>query len=254
MSPTIRPRALSTLASLLIVAGGIVALIVGLAVHTGAPDRQPPLATVVPFSRPTQDPRPKETPAKARSTAAKGRPSPANLHNKATQVVAPPARLPPLIVPPPIVTAPRAGLGSAASSGASDQRGPGQGAGGIGDGLGGGGNGDGNGDGNGEDDAVTRPRQIRGRLHFSDLPPDLRETKAGGELELQYRIGVDGRVSDCRVRQSSGRPELDATTCRLITQRFRFKPSKNRRGEPVPSIMIERHGWYFPPDADAKAP
>ncbi|MFC0202762.1 energy transducer TonB [Novosphingobium soli] len=240
-----RQRALSALASLLIVGGGMAALVAGLAARMTPQARREALTAVLPLPQPAA-PRPRETPAKADSTAAKGRPSPPNLRNKATQVVAPPPRLPPLIVPPPVITAPYAGTGSATQSGASDRAGPGRGAGGVGDGDGGGGNGDG--DGEGYDDAVTRPRQIRGRLRFSDLPPDLREAKAGGELKLRYRIGVDGRVSDCRILVSSGRPALDATTCRLITERFRFRPSRNARGEPVAALMVETHGWYFEPE------
>lgn len=244
MHTSARTRAVSALVSLLIVVAGIVALVAGLAARRIERDRREALVAIVPMRDPVQEPKRREIPAKARSTAAKGRPSPANLRNRATQIVAPLARLPPLIVPPPVITAPRAGTGAATQSGASDRPGPGQGAGGIGDGDGGGGNGSGD----GYDDAVTRPRQIRGRLHFSDLPPDLREQKTGGDLKLQYRIGVDGRVSDCRILVSSGRPSLDATTCRLITERFRFRPSKDARGNPVPAIMIETHGWYWPPD------
>ncbi|PNU01924.1 energy transducer TonB [Novosphingobium guangzhouense] len=246
MFTSVRERAISALAALLVVAGGLAAVIAGLAAQMTPQERRQTLAAIIPLHDEPEKPRQKEVPAKADSTAAKGRPSPPNLRNRATQIVAPPPRLPPLIVPPPVMTATRAGTGTAAQSGASDRLGPGQGAGGIGDGDGGGGNGDGAGE--RDDDALTRPRQIRGRLHFSDLPPDLREAKTGGELRLQYRIGVDGRVSDCRILTSSGRPDLDATTCRLITQRFRFKPSRNRAGEPVASIMVETHGWYFPPE------
>lgn len=246
MYTSARTRVISALAALLIVAAGIAALVAGLAARMTAQERRQALAAILPLRDPPEKPRTREVPAKAESTAAKGRPSPPNLRNKATQIVAPPPRLPPLIVPPPVVTAPYAGTGAATQSGASDRAGPGRGAGGIGDGDGGGGDGDGDGYGEG----VTRPRQIRGRLRFSDLPPDLREQKAGGELKLQYRIGIDGRVSDCRILVSSGRPSLDATTCRLITERFRFRPSKDARGNPVPSIMVETHGWYWPPDAE----
>lgn len=246
MYTSARDRVVAALASLLIVAAAVAALIAGLAAQMTPRERREALTAILPLRDPPDEPKRRETPAKAKSTAAKGRPSPPNLRNKATQIVAPPARLPPLIVPHPVITAPRAGTGAATQSGASDRPGPGQGAGGIGDGDGGGGNGDGDGD----DDAVTRPRQIRGRLHFSDLPPDLREQKAGGDLKLQYRIGIDGRVSDCRILVSSGRPSLDATTCRLITERFRFRPSKNSHGRPVAAFMIETHGWYWPPEEE----
>src|SRR5689334_3121487 len=67
------------------------------------------------------------------AAAPKGKPAPANLRNKATQVVAPPVAIM-LQPPPPIVTAPEAGVGSASNTGASDRPGPGSGAGGFGDG------------------------------------------------------------------------------------------------------------------------
>ncbi|VWX53967.1 energy transducer TonB [Novosphingobium sp. 9U] len=152
---------------------------------------------------------------------------------------------PPLRPPPPIIAAPKPGIGNAANTGASDRVGPGQGAGGIGDGTGGGGDG---GDGHGMDDAVTRPVQTRGKLYWSDLPKSLREAHQGGELELRYVVNVDGRVSDCHVTQSSGSPQLDAQTCRLITERFRFRPSRDASGRPVSSGIIERHGWEPRPE------
>lgn len=257
MHTSLLDRVLSALVSLLIVAGGLAALVAGLAARMTPPEQRAALVAVLSLREPpeTPSPRPSAEPSPSRSTPGGSRASPANLRNRATPIVAPSPPLPPLIVPPPVITAPRAGTGFAASSGASDRPGPGQGAGGEGDGTGGGGSGSGTGTGAGDGaggygDAVTRPRQIRGRLHFSDLPPDLRESKTGGELELQYRIGIDGRVSDCRIRLSSGRPELDATTCRLITERFRFRPSRDARGNPVSSIMIETHGWYHHPEGE----
>jgi len=242
-APSTRQRWLSAIAAGAIVAGGVAVLVFGLSMRLPGAPQPTPLAAVVSLPDTPRPPPPPEQPAKARSSPAKGQPSPRNLKNKAAQVFAAPQPVP-APSPPPIVAVDRPGLGSAAQNGASDRLGPGQGAGGIGDGLGGGGNGDGDGYG----DAVTRPRQIKGKLHYSDLPEDLREAHEGGELELSYRVGVDGRVSQCRIRQSSGRPELDRRTCALITERFRFKPSKDSEGNPVPSYIVERHGWFSQPE------
>jgi len=243
----------SALASFAIVALGGTALVIGLS--AGAPITRVVRDTLVSLTpAPVERPRPKPTqPSPPRPTvqaekAQKSRPkdaaSPANLRNQATAVFAP--VLPPLRSPPPIVAAPGPAAGNAANTGASDRVGPGQGAGGIGDGTGGGGNGDGDGD--GYADAVTRPIQIRGKLHWSDLPRELRQAHRGGDLELVYRVNIDGRVSGCRVTQSSGIPALDAQTCQLITERFRFRPSRDADGRPVPSNIIESHGWDPAPD------
>jgi protein TonB len=181
---------------------------------------------------------------KAQTSRKKNEAAPANLRNQASPVFAP--VLPPLRQPPPVVAAPRPAAGSAANTGASNRIGPGQGAGGVGNGTGGGGNGDGDGD--GYADAVTRPIQIKGKLHWSDLPRELRQAHQGGELELVYRVNVDGSVSNCHVTRSSGLPSLDAQTCRLITERFRFRPSRDANGRAVPANIIELHGWDPAPD------
>lgn len=203
-----------------------------------------PTPTPIPKPTPSSPPKPKIQTDKAETSRKKDKASPANLRNQATPVFAP--VLPALRKPAPIIAAPRPDAGSAGNTGASDRAGPGQGAGGFGDGTGGGGNGDG--DGSGDADAVTRPVQIKGKLRWSDLPRDLRQSHRGGELELVYRVNVDGTVSNCRVTTSSGLPSLDAQTCRLITERFRFRPSRNADGRPVPGYIIERHGWDPAPD------
>lgn len=255
---SLRQRTLSALASLAIVSVGGAALVLGLA--AGAPMVSSVAETFVALTpMPTQvppPPRPEHTPkptptqaAKAQAPRPKDKASPENLRNRASAVFAP--VLPPLSPPPPIVAAAKPDLGSASNTGASDRVGPGQGAGGQGDGNGGGGQG---GDGDGWGDAVTRPVQTRGKLYWSDLPAAMRETHRGGELELRYQVNIDGQVSDCHVTQSSGSPQLDAQTCRLITQRFRFRPSRDAAGRPVPSGIIEKHGWEPSPADVANEP
>jgi periplasmic protein TonB len=189
-----------------------------------APPPPPPPKEVV---RPPEHPRPR----------AKEAPAPPNLRNKAATIVPPPpvVHLPP--PPPPVVVAPVAGMGMAANAGASDRPGPGTGAGGYGNGTGGGGEGDGEGD-------NTPPRQIRGELRFSDLPPDLREAGANGSVAVRYRVETDGRVTNCVPHVTSGRPDLGPATCAAIERRFHFKPSLDPDGRPVVSTIVETHSWY----------
>ena len=40
-------------------------------------------------------------------------------------------------------------------------------------------------------------------------------------------------------------PRLDALTCRLIRERFRFRPSRSGAGKPVPAWIRENHEWVF---------
>lgn len=225
------------------VATAIVVLLFGYALFIGLTVRmevllERPMAMLDLRTPPPPPPRPPHV-EHPRGKAPSGAASPRNLRSKATKVVAPPPIVLPLVPPPPVIVAPKPGAGLAASTGASDRPGPGRGAGGEGDGTGSGGEGEGDGGGD------VPPRQIRGHLSFSDMPADLRARGVGGTVAVRYHVGTDGRVGDCAVTRSSGTAELDALTCRLIQQRFRFDPSRDAAGRPVRSAIVEDHSWII---------
>lgn len=123
---------------------------------------------------------------------------------------------------------------SAAPSGGGSGTGPATGA-----GSGGGAGGQGYGEGDGGTDLV----QIAGEIGPSDYPRDLRERGIGGRVEMTFTVGTDGRVTSCRITRSSGVPELDALTCRLVQQRFRYRPSTDRYGRPIPDEVDGIQDW-----------
>ena len=140
--------------------------------------------------------------------------------------------------PPPVAAAPVPGQGSEASAGAAPLPGPGSGAGGQGSGTGSGGSGDGVGGG-------ARPILLSGRIRDNDYPRAASRAKIGGEVEVRFTIETSGRVTRCRITRSSGDAALDATTCRLIEERFRFRPATNAAGAAVASQYGWRQSWWL---------
>jgi len=187
---------------------------------------------------PAPPPPERAVPQTAPSDAASGEASAANQHAKAAPVAAPKTKLPPII--PPITAAPLRGTGNDASTGATRNPGVGSGAGGRGDGAGAGGSGSGTGGGR---KAVWQSGTIRDR----DYPAAASRARVGGEVEVRFTIQPTGRVTGCRVSRSSGDAALDATTCRLIEDRFRFKPATNSAGEAVASAYGWRQSWWLEP-------
>lgn len=219
------------------------ALISGLAV--GSPQAvQETLQTFNLSIPPPPPPPPKEklAPNRIVSRKAEGAASPPNLRSRATELVAPPpVILPP---PPPIVAAEKPGVGNQATSGNAAVVGPGTGSGGQGDGTGSGRFGNGGGNGGRE----IPPRQTKGRLKYSDWPHRLSDAGIGGTVSVRYDVTIAGRATDCEITRSSGNDELDALTCRLIEERFRFKPSLDERGRPVQSTIVQNHSWIERPE------
>ena len=188
---------------------------------------------------PPPPPRPeKPVPPHRPSYRPSGKAAPPNLRSRATEVAAP---VPEVVTPPPppVVVAPKPFEGADASQGAADVAGPGTGAGGAGDGTGAGGFGGGDGAGD------VPPRQIRGRIKDSDYPREASEQGAGGVVGVRFVVAIDGRVPRCQVMRSSGSRALDDTTCRLITERYRFKPAHDARGRPFQSVIVQNEEWVI---------
>ena len=110
----------------------------------------------------------------------------------------------------------------------------------VGSGAGGGSGGQGYGS---DDDGGSDLVQIAGEITSSDYPRDLRERGVGGRVGMVFTVGTDGRVTSCTVTRSSGVPELDALTCRLIRERFRYRPSTDRYGRPIADEVEGEHDW-----------
>jgi len=189
-------------------------------------------------------PPPTQTRPHGKAAAAAARPA-----GRAAAAPAPPLPLialaPPLPVPPAIAPAtgtlalPLPGTGAgAAGSGAGGGGTGGTGSGGSGEGAGGSGSG-----------AV----QVAGRLSARDLPHDVLPPGGSLSVGVAYTVGADGRVRDCAVPVSSGFADVDALVCRLLQQRFRFRPARDAAGNPVASAVRETHSWARRPDRPATA-
>lgn len=98
---------------------------------------------------------------------------------------------------------------------------------GSGSGGGQGGNGSGGGGGGGDLELLS------GEILPSDYPRRLAKAGIGGTVHMRCTVLATGRVARCAVTRSSGVPELDAITPRLIEQRFVYRPARDRSGRPV---------------------
>jgi protein TonB len=175
---------------------------------------------------------------KARTPNPEGAASPKNLRDTPVEIVAPP---PQLDLPPPLPAAPAAGEGRVTAAGAADTPGPGTGSGGIGAGTGSGEYGSGTGGGGGG--MAVHARWIAGRIKDSDYPAAALDAGASGTVYLRFIVQPNGRVTDCRITRSSGRADLDITTCRLIEGRFRYRPARDVTGRPIAEMIRGEQHW-----------
>jgi protein TonB len=157
--------------------------------------------------------RPAPKPAHRASSAPKAAPKPLGGSPGPQPAHAPPSVKPIVAVHP-----------NAAPSGGGSGTGPA-----LGSGAGGGTGGQGYGEGEGGTDS----EQIAGEFLDSDYPPSLGRAGVGGRVSVTFTVLPSGRVSGCRITRSSGVRELDVQTCRIIEQRYRFRPATDRYGRPI---------------------
>lgn len=178
-------------------------------------------------------------PKKAREAVREGGGgAPVALRNEekiVSRPVAPPTPVAVIPVPALVPAAPPVGGDSGVGSGA--------GSGGSGSGSGGGtGAGASDGAGNGEGGAFSSARQTGGRFRNSDFPDWLRGV-GRVKIGVRYAIGPSGHVDQCEIIEKSGYPEVDAMTCRIITERYRFRPARDPDGYAVTEVREEDYRW-----------
>lgn len=138
--------------------------------------------------------------------------------------------------------APVLGQGSANAAGARDA-GAGTGAGGQGSGTGAGAAGTGQGGGG----VATKPAKLAGDINSArDYPEATREQRLGDYVIVALTVGTDGRVKSCRVHRASRDSQADQITCRLATERFRFRPATDATGRAIESVFGWQQRWFGP--------
>lgn len=109
-------------------------------------------------------------------------------------------------------------------------------------GTGSGGGPGGQGTGTGQGDGGTDLEWLSGEFRPSDYPRAVR-AGIGGKVEFRFIVGVNGRVTDCAITRSTGNADLDATTCRVVVKRFRYRPSTDANGRPIPDVVEGDVDW-----------
>ncbi|MEJ5975173.1 TonB family protein [Novosphingobium sp. PS1R-30] len=138
--------------------------------------------------------------------------------------------------------APVAGPGSTNASGAGDA-GAGTGARGQGSGTGAGSSGMGQGGGG----AASKAVKLAGDINSArDYPEATREQRLGDYVVVALTVGVDGRVKGCRIHRASRDSQADQITCRLATERFRFRPATDATGRASESVFGWQQRWFGP--------
>lgn len=211
---------------------GVHALVVVLLVllgsrEAGLPAPPRPALVAVPLTEPSPPPPPPRD-------AEEGEAAPPSRGQREAPSLPPPPA--PLARPTPAEVSVDPGSGQSSGAGAAAGSGAGQGGEGSGRGAGPGGTGTGGG-------VVMPPVRIAGDLTNADYRRARPPPGAAGTVVVGFRVRRDGAVDRCGVIRSSGVAAFDAATCRLIQQRFRYRPAQDAAGQAIDYEIRTEYTW-----------
>lgn len=87
--------------------------------------------------------------------------------------------------------------------------------------------------------------------YFSSDDYPAQAQRRGAEGIIHFTVIIDrlGTPVRCIVDRSSNDPDLDRTTCDILTSRVRFRPARDARGRAVESRFSNRVRWVLPETA-----
>lgn len=90
----------------------------------------------------------------------------------------------------------------------------------------------------------SRPaRRISGSISSFDYPPSAMSREQSGVVVARHEVDVNGRVTRCAPVVASPHAVLNAQTCALIVDRFRYEPALDLQGNPVAAMVVTTVRW-----------
>lgn len=198
--------------------------VIGRGGPAGPPILPQPVLEVLLVSPPEPPPPPPPPPNPSPEAGGGAPAAPSRIHTP------PPRPNPPPDSPPaPVKQAPEPAVTVGVADTASPE--PGFGLGGQGTGTG---TGEGEGDGPGSGSGALILRGANGREIFEDTPRDLRRRARNVDVTVNCEIGLDQRLSGCRVVQERPAGQgFGPVAVRVAESRFRVRPPMTASGRPV---------------------
>jgi periplasmic protein TonB len=83
-------------------------------------------------------------------------------------------------------------------------------------------------------------------LGAMDYPPAAMRMGEQGDVAVTLAVDAQGRVTGCRIDQSSGFPDLDTGTCQRLSRRAHFQPAADAQGQPAAGVYSHTVHWRQP--------
>jgi len=91
-----------------------------------------------------------------------------------------------------------------------------------------------------------RAQIVAGSISVDDYPASAIRAGAQGTVLARFVVSRSGRPTNCTIAESSGNAALDAVSCRIVTERFRYEPARDAAGKRIEETQQQRFIWRLP--------
>lgn len=86
-------------------------------------------------------------------------------------------------------------------------------------------------------------RSLAGLFNAEDYPVVALDRDMQGSSTFVVLVGLDGKIADCAITETSGVAALDSQSCAIIRERARLKPAIGPDGKPARSGFQQQVSW-----------
>ena len=83
-------------------------------------------------------------------------------------------------------------------------------------------------------------------VNTEDYPAIALQQERIGTTSFRVQVNRSGPVAACEVTVSSGHSDLDAATCKYVTERAMFSPARDKNGRMTSDAYANRVRWQIP--------
>jgi TonB family protein len=94
--------------------------------------------------------------------------------------------------------------------------------------------------------SLPAPSALASYVSWRDYPREAIRRREQGRVAFELIVGTDGRVSECRILESSGSAALDGRTCQIMRERPSFPPPRDAAGQLATDTVRGAIFWVLP--------
>lgn len=91
----------------------------------------------------------------------------------------------------------------------------------------------------------AKPLDVGNWINPRNYPKGMLNNGQSATVTFRIMVDANGAPTDCIIQEATSPREVGPETCKMLMQKAKFQPAKNRDGAPVPDFFVNQVSWYM---------